>query len=213
MGTSNFSHTGNIGGPKRLELVGQRFGMLLVIEKMPSDKITTRFLCRCDCGVEKELVGSEIKRGNWKSCGCNRTPRTTYEYREHPLYDVWKGMKARCSDAHHVSFHSYGGNGVTVCDLWKGDFISFYNWAIENGYQQGLQIDKDIKGDGLLYSPDTCMWVTRARSVQEKASTKLSLEIANEIRRSSLRRIDLSRKYKIATSTVDKIKKNKIWKN
>lgn len=205
------------GGPKRLDLVGQRFGMLLVIEKMPTDNIATRFRCKCDCGNEKILIGYELKKGNWKSCGCNRTPRTTFEYRDHPLYDVWKGMKARCGNKNHIGYINYGGAGVRVCQVWQDDFLSFYNWAIENGYRMGLQIDKDIIPaklgiPALLYSPETCCWVTAAENSQIKSTTKLSMDIANEIRNSSLKRIEISRKYNINVSTVDKIKQNKIWK-
>jgi hypothetical protein len=204
------------GGPKRLDLVGQRFGMLLVKLKIKSDNKATRFLCLCDCGKTKVIVGSELKRGNNKSCGCNRTPRTTYEYRDHPLYDVWKGMKARCKSEKHISRKNYLDKGVKVCDLWENDFISFYDWAIENGWQDGLQLDKDIKsrqlGVDALYSPETCMWVTPAKNSQNRTGVKLNEEAVKEIRNSPLRRVELSRKYNLNVSTIDKIKQNKIWK-
>jgi hypothetical protein len=201
------------GGPKRLDLIGQIFGKLLIIGKMPSNKIATRFICQCDCGKEVILMGCEIKRGKHKSCGCSMgKPTTTKNFREHPLYDVWKGMKARCRDEKHKQFHTYGGKGVRVCQEWRTDFFSFYNWAMKNGYKEGLQIDKDIIGNGLLYSPDTCHWVTPAVNCQGKSITKLNVLLVAEIRASSLKRREIAIKYGIHPSTVYKIKKNKIWK-
>lgn len=211
------SQTNHTGGPKRLDLVGLRFGMLLVIEKMPSDKVMTRFLCVCDCGNDKVAVGYELKRGKLKSCGCSqgKTP-TTKQYRDHPLYDIWKGMKARCNGKNHSSRRNYLDKGVRVCELWENNFISFYNWSLQNGWREGLQLDKDIKSSQLgvipVYSPETCSWVTAAENSQNRGNVKLTKEIAADIRNSSLRRVELALKYNINKSTVDRIKANKIWK-
>lgn len=196
-----------------LNLVGQKFGKLLVEEFAPSDLVKTRFVCKCECGKTVILIGSELKRGHHKSCGCSMgKPITTKEYRDHPLYDVWKGMKARCRDKNNIGFPNYGGKGVVACAEWNNDFFSFYNWSLANGYKDGLQIDKDILGDGLVYSPSTCCWVTPARNCQQKKTTKLNFDIVAQIRISPLRRCELSRKYNVNVSTVDKIKQNKIWK-
>jgi len=208
----------NKGGPKRLDLIGQRFGMLLVKEKMPSNNKATRFLCLCDCGNEKIVVGYELNRGHWKSCGCNRTPRTTFEYREHPLYDVWKGMKARCRSKNHASHKNYVDKGVRVCDIWDKNFVSFFNWAIENGWKEGLQLDKDIKANQLgvtpdLYSPERCSFVTASVNNQNRSSTKLSIQQAYNIRASLESDKALSERYKVSISHIKKIKQNKKWKN
>jgi len=205
------------GGPKRLDLVGQRFGMPLVKLKIKSDNKATRFLCLCDCGKTKIIVGSELKRGNNKSCGCNRTPRTTYEYRDHPLYDVWKGMKARCKSEKHISRKNYLDKGVKVCDLWKNDFLTFYNWSIQNGWQEGLQLDKDIKAKQLgvpadSYSPDRCCFVSASVNNQNRSNTQLNLASVNEIRISTDNNSSLALKYKVSISHIIKIKQNKKWK-
>lgn len=203
---------------KPLDLVGQKFGKLKVLSNAGSTGKSTIFLCLCDCGVEKVLVGVELKRGKLKSCGCSMgKPITTKPYRNHPLYDVWKGMKARCYDKNHISYHRYGGKGVVVCELWRTDFKPFYDWCIANGWKKGLQIDKDIKAKELglepnLYSPERCQFVTCAINCRDKDSIKLSIDIATEIRMSNLRRCELAKKYKVNVSTIDKIKKNKIWK-
>lgn len=201
-----------------LNLVGQKFGKLSVIDNAGTNGRSTLFLCLCDCGTKKVLVGAELKRGKLKSCGCSMgKPITTKLYREHPLYDVWKGMKARCRYKKHRGYPDYGGKGVRVCEEWMKDFLPFYNWAVANGWQKGLQIDKDIKAkelgvEPLLYSPERCQFVTPTINCRGKDNIKLNMDIANEIRVSSLRRVDLSKKYNINVSTVDRIKQNKIWK-
>lgn len=206
------------GGPKRLDLIGQRFGMLVVLDKMPSDKIMTKFNCKCDCGNEKIAVGYELKRGKLKSCGCAQgKPPTTKEFRDHPLYDVWKGMKARCRSDKHISKKNYHDKGVKVCDEWQSDFLSFYNWSIASGWEEGLQLDKDIKSKEMgvlpVYSPETCMWVTAAINNQNRGNVKLTKDIVTEIRGSDVNRREIAAKYGINKSTVDRIKANKIWKN
>ena len=60
-----------------------------------------------------------------------------------------------------MAYSSYGGRGVKVCEEWEREFESFYQWAICNGWRKGLELDKDIIGDGLLYSPQNCIFVTR----------------------------------------------------
>lgn len=70
-------------------------------------------------------------------------------------------MIERCYDPYSLSYDNYGGRGVTVCDEWIEDKQEFIDWAIANGWKNELELDKDILGDGLLYSPTTCCWVTR----------------------------------------------------
>ena len=203
---------------KPLDLIGNKYGILTVISENGSNGKSRLFLCICDCGTQKTIIGSELKKGNHKSCGCKMgKPKTTFEYRNHPLYDIWKGMKSRCRDKNHGSYNIYGGNGVKVCKLWENDFFSFYNWSIKNGYKNGLQLDKDKKAkekgvSAIEYSPEMCTWLTRTENIRLRSGIKLSEEIVNDIRQSTERRIDICRKYKINPSTFYKVKKNKIWK-
>lgn len=94
----------------------------------------------------------------------------------HPLYLVYKAMISRCYDENNKQYHRYGGIGITVCDEWKKDFVAFYNWCIENGWEKGLFVDKDIKpfkrGEPpTSYSPNNCSLVTHKENSRTKCDT------------------------------------------
>lgn len=75
------------------------------------------------------------------------------------IYKCWQDMKARCYDIKKHQFNDWGGRGISVCEDWKNDFMSFYNWAINNGYQEDLTIDRIDVNKG--YYPSNCRWVSR----------------------------------------------------
>lgn len=128
---------------------------------------------KCVCGKIVVKPKSKVKIFEVRSCGCMRYKLKsetigTHGLSRHPLYDVWANMLRRCCNEKHHSYKRYGGRGVIVCNEWRNDFLNFYNWSISNGWQQGLELDKDIIGDGLIYSPDTCCFVTPKKNSNNK---------------------------------------------
>ncbi len=111
---------------------------------------------------------------------------TKHNLSKHPLFNVWVGIIRRCYTPSFNMYKRYGANGVRVCDLWRYNFKEFYDWAISNGWEKGMQIDKDIipKKIGipaLLYSPEMCSIVTPKENSNNKSNNRY-MEYKGEIK-------------------------------
>ena len=164
---------------KMNDLSGQRFGRLVVLERTGSKNNRPLWLCKCDCGNEKIVSTSGLKSGDTKSCGClkqektieNNKNKTTHGKSKTKLYNVWFDIKRRCYNPKRENYKDYGGRGIKVCDEWKNNFEKFYNWANENGYKEGLSIDRiDVNGD---YEPKNCRWVDNYAQANNKTNNFL----------------------------------------
>lgn len=81
-----------------------------------------------------------------------------------PIYKRWGLMKSRCNNPNATGYDRYGGRGIKVCDEWNNSFITFYEWAIANGFRSDLSLDRIDNNKG--YSPDNCRWVTRSQQAR-----------------------------------------------
>lgn len=142
-----------------IDITGQRFGRLTVIEKVASKNSNAKWKCRCDCGRYTEVLGTTLRRGESKSCGClrkeiSKRTATTHGTCYDRLTIIWYGMKERCKYN-----EEYAGRGIKVCDEWKDNLIAFREWALRNGYSDNLTIDR-INNDG-DYEPNNCRWADK----------------------------------------------------
>lgn len=154
---------------KLQDLTGQTFGRLLVVQRIedhyyPNGRHDVQYICRCVCGNEINALGIHLRSGHTKSCGCFRKDTTGRMKKTHGmtntrLHNIWKNMKSRCTCSSNDDYHLYGGRGITVCKEWEGDFHTFANWAIYNGYSDGLSLDRQDVNKG--YCPENCRWVTQ----------------------------------------------------
>ena len=150
---------------KLQDLIGMRFGRLVVVRRAENNRHNrVMWECVCDCGnITNPIEAGALRSGNTKSCGCIHSEQlrervTTHGKKGTRLYRIWQGMLRRCDNPKRKDFHHYGGRGISVCDEWR-QFDEFYKWAMANGYQEDLTIDrKDVNGS---YCPDNCQWATR----------------------------------------------------
>lgn len=162
-----------------IDLTSQTFGELTVIQRADHNTNNGKplWLCKCSCGNTKIIPGSSLRRGQSKSCGCCKSHASPLYVRTHEnrLYHTWSELRRRCH-GRTTNYQYYSGKGISYCKEWE-NFDAFAEWAIQNGYNPELEIDR-IDGNG-DYSPDNCRWVShKDNSRNRKARSNNSTGIA-----------------------------------
>ena len=86
------------------------------------------------------------------------------------LYRIWAGMKTRCFNELVKSYSDYGGRGIIVCEEWVSSFLSFADWANNNGYSDELTIErKEVNGN---YEPSNCCWIPKSEQCKNRRNNR-----------------------------------------
>ena len=173
-----------------------------------------KFLCRCG-EVFIARIG-HVKNGNIKSCGCYQKEMVSKANTKHgesnsPLYCVWRSIKSRCYYKSSPSYPYYGERGIKMCIGWSRNFYDFKQWAIKNGYEDGLTIDRiDVNGH---YTPSNCQFITRAENARFTRRTKLTWADVKTIRllQDGATPKELAERFGVSPSNISHIINYKTW--
>lgn len=165
-------------------MIGKRFGRLIVLydsEKRNYGNVV--WTCACACGKLTHVPTRSLRDGYTKSCGCFQKDgvraRSLGNKHGHKhggrysrLYRIWLNVKSRCYIQSVPSYKYYGNKNIVVSKEWQDSFVSFRNWAIQNGYRENLTIDR-INPQG-NYEPNNCQWLTHSENSKKSPRDRLA---------------------------------------
>jgi hypothetical protein len=157
-------------GIRGLDITNNRFGKLVAVKRVGlSARGAAMWLMKCDCGGERVAILSHLKRPRRPTAACGLCCKKQHEKNlkhggvvggtEERLYRIWRAMRQRCEKPYSHAYKTYGAAGISVCNEWK-DYSTFRSWAMANGYDESLTIDR--VDPSWNYDPSNCEWVTRS---------------------------------------------------
>lgn len=160
-----------------IDLTGQVLGRWTIVGRhsvrsFQCGTTSIAWACRCSCGTEKVVQGSNLRSGHSQSCGClMREVVTTHGRYLTRQYRAWSGMIARCHSPKNGGFKHYGGRGISVCKRWR----SFENFLADMGERPGPKHSIDRIDTNGNYEPENCRWATNAEQQLNKRTTRNSI--------------------------------------
>lgn len=170
---SNHPYCINFRMKTRRDLSGIQFADWTVLHHHEQRGYNHIWWCRCVCGKESAVQGSNLGRSS-TSCGCEGRKRTVESRRTHgkartKTYITWKAIKTRCKNPNNPAYPDYGGRGISICKEWDSSFDSFLHDMGER--PNGMTIER--KNNNLGYSPDNCIWADRKTQSRNRRSNRI----------------------------------------
>ncbi|ABK45150.1 conserved hypothetical protein [Magnetococcus marinus MC-1] len=171
----------------KLNMVGKVIGRLVVHSPFITSKPGRHWECRCECGFESiqstSKLNEAVKKGKNIGCKCAREASIAKAHAEYmqkvkdrggplprQLKDMYDNMQKRCYRPETNRYERYGGRGIKMCDKWRTNRRAFYAWAIEQGWEQGLSIDRiDVDGN---YTPENCRFIPIERQTSNTSRNR-----------------------------------------
>lgn len=159
-------------------VIGRRFGCWTILRLARLDSRRNRiWICRCDCGTEREVWQTNLYSGLSFSCGCRKGERIAAALRKYHAptatiaeYGIWLRMRQRCTNPADTSYARYGGRGIRVCRSWDESFDEFYR---DMGSRPSPEHSLErVNNDG-DYAPDNCCWILLGEQARNKRSTRI----------------------------------------
>lgn len=153
-----------------VDMTGRTFGRWTVLGPVGADRNgSAMWTCRCACGVERLVVGTNLRNGGSRSCGCLKLDRLAAKVR-HGMADTlaykrWESIKQRCTNPKNPSYKNYGGRGITMCAEWAASFERFFA-DVGECPGPGLSLDR-IDNDG-NYEPGNVRWATNSEQMRNR---------------------------------------------
>ncbi len=171
-----------MNNPRLVDLAGRKFVEWLVLEKAGNTKGgSALWLCRCSCGAQSVVRGTDLRKGKSTSCGHAKVKpvqeKAAPQYAANGesgsrLYRIWQHMKWRCYNERSPGYKNYGARGIRVCDEWRESYPAFSAWAKSNGYADNLTIERADNNQG--YTPGNCNWADKQRQSENRRFVALT---------------------------------------
>lgn len=160
-----------------IDLTGKRFNKLVVIKKDGYSKNgkAIKWLCKCDCGEMKSILGASLKQNKSVSCGCYQKEITSKNMKKHGMsysdeHRIWAAMKDRCLNPKNMGAKNYSQRGIGICERWQNSFILFYK---DMGKRPSKKHSIERVNNNKGYSPSNCKWEVRKRQARNKRSNRI----------------------------------------
>lgn len=162
--------------PKLIDLTGQKFGRLTVIERAENKGKHTYWKCRCDCGNDCVINSSNLIHGLTKSCGClwqESVSSHGIAKLDYKIYKTWFGIKERCTNPKHISYNNYGARKILIYPDWLNNPKNFYDYVskLEHFGEEGYTLDR-INNNG-NYEPNNLRWADTKTQCRNKSNNHL----------------------------------------